>query len=120
MLKNTLLAALPDSHNPNPALTPRPLDVQRARPSRAHARNVTRRDRAERLHRFLVPRGEDPEYFSIDNLEEFLPLLCRAHVLTEYEGEMWMIRTCCGDKAAAEYDEMYGDPKPRDKGFGRG
>ena len=33
---------------------------------------------------------------------------------------MLMIKNFCVDKAAGEYDEMYGDPKTRHKGFGPG
>ena len=117
LLKTAHVAAPPDPYNPNLAHTPRPHDFQRPRPSRANARNVTIRDRAERVHKFLASRGEDTDYYSVDELEHLFAPLCRDG-LTEYEGEMLMIETFCSDKAAGEFDEMYGDPKTRDKDFG--
>ena len=120
LLKTAQVAAPPDSYNPNLAPTPHPHDFQRTRPSRANARNITLRDRAERVHNFFAASGKDTEYYSVDTLEQLFAPLRHDQGLTEYEGEMLIIETYCGDKAAAEFDEMYGDPKTRDKAFGPG
>ena len=120
LLKTAQVAAPPDSYNPNLAPTPHPHDFQRTRPSRANARNITLRDRAERVHNFFATSGKDTEYYSVDTLEQLFAPLRHDQGLTEYEGEMLIIETYCGDKAAAEFDEMYGDPKTRDKAFGPG
>ena len=116
-LLKTPQAAPPDSHNPNPANTFRPHDSQRTRPSCANAQNITRRDRAERVHNFIAARRQDTERSSVDKLERLFAPLCRDGDLTEYEAEMLMIEFFCGDKAPGEFEEMYGDPKPRGRGL---
>ena len=112
LLKTPQAAAPPDPRNPNPTQ-----DFQRTRASRANAQDLTRRDRADRVHAFLAAHGKNGKHFSIDDLERLLTSLCHGEGLTEYEAEMRIIENVFGGKIAGEFEEMYGDPKPRGRGL---
>ena len=116
LLKTPQAAAPPDPRNPNPTQ-----DFQRTRTSRANAQDLTRRDRADRVHAFLAAHGKDGNHFSINDLERLLTSLCHGHGLTEYEAEMRIIENVCGAKVAGEFDgDLRGSAPPQKGVFGLG